>query len=223
MRKSKLIITVLLTAALAGSLVACGGKDSTEKAETEAGTEAAAEAEAETETKTEAAAETGEGSLGAGASDTEAADTTGADSGEAAEFPGIEMTDTYTFTDPEDLDFDTRYVFKGDSTCKILVDMLNFDFRGVAMYEILYEKDGEAVGEYQYFVMEDEENAKGLADFYAGQGQTVTQEENRVYAFSNGDLLKSTIMTFKGVNMISDEKPETYARYIADTNGLVEQ
>ena len=30
----------------------------------------------------------------------------------------IAMTDNYTFTDPEDLDFDQRYVLVGDESCK---------------------------------------------------------------------------------------------------------
>ncbi len=217
MRKIKILTAVFLAAAVTVSLAACGGKG---EQKAESGTEAAAGTEKTG--GTEGSAPETEGAKDTeGVKDTEEGDETKAAG--AAAHPGIEMTDTFTFTDPADLDFDTRYVFMGDSTCKLLTDMLNYDFHGTALYEILYVKDGEGVGEYQYFVMEDEESAKGLADFYGAQGQNVTQEENRVYTFSDADLLKSTLMMLSGANMIRDEEPETYVRYIADSYGLVEQ
>ena len=38
----------------------------------------------------------------------------------------IPLSDDYTFTDPTDLDFDTRYVYAGYEGCKLLSDMKNF-------------------------------------------------------------------------------------------------
>lgn len=35
----------------------------------------------------------------------------------------IQMTDSYTFTDPQDIDFDERFVLVGDENCKLLSDM----------------------------------------------------------------------------------------------------
>lgn len=204
MKNMKKLAAAGLAALMLMSLAACGGSGN--KSTAEAKKESTAETKAETEAVTGQAEET----------------TPEAESS-AAEFPDIVMTDTYTFTDPEELDFDTRYVYMGDSTSKILTDMLNYDFHGKAMYEILYSKDGEAVGEYQIFVMEDEANAQALGEFYAGQGQNVTVEEDRVYTYTDGDALKGNLMMFKGAGLISSEDPETYVRFIADSNGLVEQ
>ena len=190
------------------SFAACGSKGNKDAAE--ANKESTAETNEETKAEAEPAVD-------------QAEETAPEEAGDTAEFPDIVMTDTYTFTDPEDLDFDTRYVYMGDSTCKLLTDMLNFDFHGIAMYEILYSKDGEAVGEYQLFVMEDETNAQALSEFYASQGQNLTVEENRAYIYSDGDVLKGTLAMLKGAGLISSEDPETYARFIADSNGLVEQ
>ena len=204
MKNMKKLIAAGLSVLMLMSLAACGGSGN--KSTEEAEKESMAETKAETENVTGQAEE-----------------TIPEEESSAAEFPDIVMTDTYTFTDPEELDFDTRYVYMGDATSKILTDMLNYDFHSKAMYEILYSNDGEAVGEYQIFVMEDEANAQSLGEFYTSQGQNVNVEEDRVYTYNDGDALKGNIMMFKGAGLISSEDPETYVRFIADSNGLVEQ
>ncbi len=134
----------------------------------------------------------------------------------------IAMTDSYTFTDPEDMDFDQRHVLVGDPSAKLLSDMTNFGFEVTAMYDIVYVKDGKPAGEYQYFVAKDEENAVSLKEFYESQGQKITQEGNIIYAVVDGDVLDANIIMLSSMNAISGETPEAYLEYMKSFNGLTD-
>jgi len=134
----------------------------------------------------------------------------------------IRMTDDYTFTDPEELDFDQRFVLVGDANSKLLSDMANMGYEATNMYEILYVKDGTAIGEYQYFVTADEASATELNDFYTSQGQKVTQEGNVLYAYSEGDTIQAAIISFASMGTISEETPEAYIEMMKSFNGLME-
>ena len=57
----------------------------------------------------------------------------------------LQMTDSYTFTDPQDIDFDQRFVLKGDESCKLLSDMANMGYPATANYDIVYANDGEFI------------------------------------------------------------------------------
>ena len=146
----------------------------------------------------------------------------GEEPAEPVTYAPIQMNDDYTFEDPTDLDFDTRYVYVGYESCKLLTDMKNFGYTATAMYEILYTKDGEVAGEYQYFVCEDETAAADLMSFFEGQGQTVTQDGSVLYSFNDADTLLALIMTFEGMGSLPDETPESYLKFTADFNGLEE-
>ena len=88
----------------------------------------------------------------------------------------LQMTDSYTFTDPQDIDFDQRFVLKGDESCKLLSDMANMGYPATAIYDIVYANDGAAAAEYQYFVAADEAGAASLAEFYTSQGQKIRRK-----------------------------------------------
>lgn len=134
----------------------------------------------------------------------------------------IEMTDDYTFTDPQDLDFNQRFVLVGDENSKVLSDMANFGLTATKMYDIFYAKDGVPVGEYQYFVTPDEASATALNEFYSSQGQNITQEGNVIYAFSDGDTVEAMIIMFASTGAISAETPEAYIEMMKSFNGLME-
>lgn len=142
------------------------------------------------------------------------------DKTESAEPISIQMTDTYIFTDPDDLSFDKRYVLTGDKNCKLLSDMNNMGYAAENMYEIIYENEGKPAGEYQYFVTADEASAKDLESYYSSLGQNVTREENVLYTFVDGDTLEATIITFAGMGEMSEETPEAYAEMMKSYNGL---
>ncbi|MCI8640069.1 MAG: hypothetical protein HFG41_13260 [Coprococcus sp.] len=193
--KNKWISTIIICM-MAGAIVltGCGGKDSASKEEA---------------SKSESAGE-----------ETSGAEEEGKE--EIAKDFTLAMTDSYTFTDPQDLDFDQRFVLVGEAGCKLLTDMGNMGYNADKMYEILYAKDGVPVGEYQYFVAPDEENAASLAEFYKSQGQNITVEGNVLYAYSEGDVIEATIVTFASTGTITDETPEAYIEMMKSFNGLME-
>lgn len=133
----------------------------------------------------------------------------------------IQMTDSYTFEDPADLEFDQRIVLKGDKSCKLLTDMSNMGYEAEAIYEIMYAKDGLAVASYEYFVTADEASATALAEFYTSQGRQITQEGNVLYGYLDADMIQATITTFASSGTIKDETPEAYMEMMESFNGLV--
>lgn len=200
--KLKKWTALILALALCAVLTACGGGKTT-PAEDDGESQKPAAAQSEDSAQTE---EPGEAEKPA----------------EKVEYAPIKMNDEYTFTDPTDLEFDTRYVYVGHESSKLLTDMKNFGYQATIMYEILYTKDGEVAGEYQYFVCEDETMAADLTAFFESQGQTVTQDGAVLYAFSDADKLLAFIMTYEGMGELPDETPESYLKFMADFNGLEE-
>ena len=134
----------------------------------------------------------------------------------------IPMTDTYTFTDPGDLEFDARYVLTGDENCKLLGDMKNFGFSVSAMYDIVYALDDKPVREYQYFVCPDETSAADLAEYYTSQGQQVIQEGQILYATVSGDQVEALITLHTSSGSMSGDTVKDYVDFTADFNGLTE-
>lgn len=204
-------IVLALALALCAALTACGGSGTAASSEGDALSSAPETAQSSDGAEPGGAVQSGTGS-----------ETDAAEPEQGVAYEPIQMADDYTFTDPTDLDFDTRYVYMGYEECKLLSDMKNFGFDVTAMYEILYTKGGEYAGEYQYFICPDETMAADLTAYYQGQGQNVTQDGKAVYAFSDGETLLATVMTYQGMGMIPDETPESYLNFMAEFNGLVE-
>ena len=134
----------------------------------------------------------------------------------------LAMTDTYTYTDPQDLNFDQRFVLKGDESCKLLSDMKNFGYTATNVYQIIYAKDGEGAAEYDYYVTPDEASAQALAQFYTSQGQQVTQEGNVLYSVMDGDTLQATIITLSSLGAMSGDTVEDYAEMMKSSYGLTD-
>ncbi len=134
----------------------------------------------------------------------------------------LQMTDSYIFTAPQDIDFDERFVLVGDENSKLLSDMGNMGYKASKMYDIVYVNGGSPVAEYPYFVTPDEASAADLAQFYTSQGQKITQEGNVLYATVDGDTLEGSIISLAGTGAISDETPEAYIEMMKSFNGLVD-
>ena len=142
--------------------------------------------------------------------------------GAATEGTAIQITDSFSVTDPDGLDYDTRYVYRGDSGSILINNMKASGYDAQAMYEILYAKDDEAVGEYQVIVTADEAAATSLLDFYQSQGQTLTQEGNVIYIYSDTDVIQAMVATYSGMGLFSGTSAQAYVDWVASYNGLVE-
>lgn len=158
-------------------------------------------------------------------SDSEKKDDGGQESGKEQTIDkdfSLQMTENYTFTDPQDIEFDERFVLVGDENCKLLSDMSKMGYTASNMYDIVYVNAGAPAGEYQYFVTPDEASATSLAEFYTSQGQQVIQEENIIYTYIEGDTLEGSIISLAGTGAISEETPEAYIEMMKSFNGLVD-
>ena len=79
----------------------------------------------------------------------------------------IKMSDLCTFSDPAGLSFDTRYVLHGGSDCMPAKRVASTGYTCKEAYVILYARGGQAVGQYECYVMNSESDARGLASALA--------------------------------------------------------
>lgn len=150
---------------------------------------------------------------------TKDADSNDASSGDAT-FAPVAMTDSYTFENPAELDFDARYVIYCDENSASVATMK--DYGVVSMYSIFYAKADAPVADYEFLICDSAESAKTIADLYASQGMTLTTvegDENVLYSFSDGDTLEATIITMESYGLVSDSKVSTYAEFMKTTYG----
>lgn len=143
-------------------------------------------------------------------------------SSSSSESEPLVITDSFTVTDPEGLDYDTRYVYKGDENSTIIINMSMSGYNAQAMYDIVYAKGDQAVGEYQIIVADDEASANDLKDFYESQGQLLEQQGNVIYYYSDTDQIQATIATYAGLGVFSGTTAQDYIEWIGSYNGLVE-
>ncbi len=156
---------------------------------------------------------------GAPENSTGAADTTGGADGNE----DIKITDTFSVSDPEGVAYETRHIYSGDKNCMMLQGMTMQGYNASAVYVILYENEGKAVGEYQIIVTDSEEDANKLKTFYTSVGQNLTQEGAVLYTFSDADMIQSSITMYAGLGAISEDTVEAYLNYLSTTNGLTKQ
>ena len=133
---------------------------------------------------------------------------------------GVKMTDSYTFEDPADLAFDTRYVLHCDENSTFVSNAASYGVVGT--YSILYEKDGAPAGDYEFFICDTAEHTQGVIDLYAAQGTTLNAAEEDpcvVYAFTDGDTLEASIAMMQGVGAIKDATVAAYADFMKGNTG----
>lgn len=129
----------------------------------------------------------------------------------------IKMTNSYTYTDPSYVDFDTRYVLYGDSKCNMARAGSAQGQKCIAAYEILYAKNGKATGEFKYYVMASKSDAqnyeKYLGKYYndSAGNMKCARVEDVVYIYQKGDYVQKTyIDLYAKQGTISEATPEAY-------------
>ena len=88
-----------------------------------------------------------------------ASNSDGGNGGSSGSSGAVKMTDGFTFEDPADLDFDTRYVVHCDETSTFISNM-DASFGIIASYSILYAKDDAPVAGYEFYICDSEEHAQ---------------------------------------------------------------
>lgn len=132
----------------------------------------------------------------------------------------VVMTDSYTFENPADLDFDARYVIYCDENSSAVATLK--DYGVVAMYSILYAKEDAPVGDYEFLICDSADSAKTIADLYASQGTTLkaTDEAGVVLSsFSDGDTLEASMILMQSYGLVSDTTVSAYAEFMKTSFG----
>lgn len=128
----------------------------------------------------------------------------------------IKMTDKYTFRDPSYIDFDTRYVLYGGPKCNMARQGSSKGNKCIGAYEILYAKNNKAAGEFKFYVMADENEAKAtyqeFSKAYKNDKNTkCVREKDVIYIYSTGDYVQRTyIQLYADYGTISEATPEAY-------------
>ena len=143
--------------------------------------------------------------------------------GDAEKTTSVKITDTFSAEDPEGVTYETRHVYAGDKNCVMIQNMALQGYNASAMYVILYENEGKAVGEYQIFVCDTEDDANKLKAFYSAAGQNLTQDGVVLYMFSDADMVQSTITMYVALGALSEETVNAYLTFVSTSNGLIKQ
>lgn len=148
-------------------------------------------------------------------------DTAEASSETADPSLAISMTEHYTFENPEDLEFATRYVIYYDENSAMISSGSQYGL--TAAYTIAYADSEDApVGQYDFFICDTAEHAQEVIDLYAAQGTTVTQTEEDptvLYSVTDGDTLEGTLTMYQSMGVLKDTSVSAYVQYFASNAG----
>ena len=127
----------------------------------------------------------------------------------------IKMSDLCTFSDPAGLSFDTRYVLHGGSDCMPAKRVASTGYTCKEAYVILYARGGQAVGQYECYVMNSESDARGLASALAAAygsdgGFSYGNWGDVAYMYSPGSYVQESIQTYYEQGVIKSVTPAAY-------------
>ena len=147
--------------------------------------------------------------------------TSGEETDKTGSAGDIKMTDNYTFTDPADLTFETRYVIYCDETSPMVTSASDYGMK--AAYDIHYATaDDASAGSYSFLVLDTAEHAQAMIDLYAAQGSMMTPVENDpcvLYSFTDGDAMEGTLVMFQSYGMITDATVSAYVEFYSGSVG----
>ncbi len=113
----------------------------------------------------------------------------------------IQMTSDDTYSDPEGLQYDKRYVLHGDKNSQLAIQLTTRNHAEVTeVYEIFYIKDGNVVAEYQCFII----------------GGRVTCNETKA------EELQAMLHNLPSTEQGYEANPDGYLKFMEEVNGLVD-
>lgn len=132
----------------------------------------------------------------------------------------VKLTDKFSFTDPEGVDFDKRYVLYCDETSAMVSSAADYGMK--ASYSIYYAKEDAPVCSFDYFVCDTAENAQKLIDLYASQGSVLTvceEDPTVVFSTTDGETLEGALMMYQSYGMIEEATVSAYVNFMATSVG----
>ena len=142
----------------------------------------------------------------------------GGNSGSAG---AIKMTDSYTFNDPTDIEFEKRYVIYADENSPMVSSAADYGMK--AMYSIIYANADDApVGSYDFMVVDTAEHAQAVIELYATQGSTLAAREEDpcvLYGFTDGEALEGAFVAYLSYGMITEATVSSYVEFYSGSIG----
>lgn len=136
----------------------------------------------------------------------------------------VQITDSYTYEDPADLDFDGRYVIYCDETTSGVAFYADAGMK--AIYIVIYGKEDKTLRHLTIEVYDTAENAKAAADSYNewDYGAVIADADPTVlYYLQEGDELEAEIMSYIAFDMMTDDSFESYVDAMHESWGGVLQ
>ena len=133
----------------------------------------------------------------------------------------IKMTDNYTFEDPADLEFDTRYVLFCDEN-SVMISSAPEEYGIKGSYSIIYTKDDAPVMDYEFYVCDSEEHAQATVDMYAAQGAALTAAEGDpcvLYSTTDGDTFEANLVMFQSYGVLNEATASAYVEFMQTSTG----
>ena len=148
--------------------------------------------------------------------------TSGDEGGAAGGSTGdIKMTDKYTFTDPTDLTFETRYALYCDENSAAVSTAASYGVK--TMYSVMYaDAEDTLVGYYEFMICDTPENAKAVIDLYASFGTALSAAEEDpcvLYSFAAADSVEAMLIALQASGMISEATASAYIEYYKSYSG----
>lgn len=137
----------------------------------------------------------------------------------------VKLSDTYTYKDPEGLEFATRYAYTSGESQEIAEGYkASYDVDCLSEYVFIYaDKDDKAVAQYDYWVLKTEEDAKKLVEQIGMFGNgTLQQEGNVVWDNYDADGVSDLILMQKQYSGLSEDTGSGYAQFIKEAYGYMD-
>lgn len=137
---------------------------------------------------------------------------------------GIKITDKYTYTDPADVEFDTRYVlYMGPESALVAPTV---EKGQLYQYTIIYGKEDVAMGECTLYVCDSNANAQKIKAEMESYGMVadILEEDDTIIRVSNDQYaLDATLSIYVMAEMIKEATASAYVGIYTGTYGATLQ
>lgn len=151
--------------------------------------------------------------------------TNSSEDSETSKFPAVKITDSFSFENPSDLDFDARFVLYFDENSSVVSTRVD-NYGMQAYYVILYAKEDQPLARYEIYVCDTAENqAKWLAEGdYSTSGRVVEilkADATVMQSYSNAETLEADILLCQTVGLINEGTVSAYADFTISAGGTL--
>lgn len=137
----------------------------------------------------------------------------------------IQITDKYTFKNPDGLEYEKRYVVYYSPDSPLVSSAVSAGYGMKETYSILYADANDApLKQFDFIICNSEDDAGKVAEFYLAQGQTLTAVESDpcvLTATTEGEVLAATLASLQSMGGLSDATVSAFVEWNTTSSGGV--